>query len=90
MRSIALILVLAACNGPEPYPETTLPEETGVTMVGDQCCCAFVEEGDILVEDLRLPADCAAEPSGECILVDPGRFTPHPCCPDATGERCGD
>lgn len=55
-----------------------------------QCCCSFVREGDILVED-ALPADeCVAQPQGTCIIVDPNRFTPHPCCPDATGERCSD
>ena len=62
-----LSLLLLACNGPEPSPENTLPGDTDdteadVTMVGDQCCCAFVEDGDILTEDLRLPDDCTAEP----------------------------
>ena len=54
------------------------------------CCCEFVREGDILNED-ALPADeCTAQPQGTCIMVDPNRLTPHPCCPNATGERCGD
>lgn len=53
------------------------------------CCCELVREGDILVED-ALPADeCTLQPQGMCITVDPGRLTPHPCCPNATGERCG-
>lgn len=54
------------------------------------CCCEFIVEGDIIEEDL-LPVDqCAAREQGQCIEVDPNRLTPHPCCPDATGERCGD
>jgi hypothetical protein len=24
------------------------------------------------------------------VPVEPGRLTPHPCCPDATGPTCGD
>jgi hypothetical protein len=62
----------------------------GSGLPAGYCCCEFVREGDILVED-ALPADeCTAQPQGECITVDPDRLTPHPCCPEATGERCGD
>ena len=53
------------------------------------CCCEFLVEGDILEEDLLTVDECAARDSGQCIEVDPNRLTPHPCCPDAQGERCG-
>lgn len=62
-------------------PDYGLPE--------GECCCAHVIEGDILTEDALPVADCAARDSGQCVIVDPGRLTPHPCCPSATGERCG-
>ncbi len=53
------------------------------------CCCEFLED-DIIIEDLLDMNECMARDSGQCIEVDPDRLTPHPCCPDAQGERCGD
>ncbi len=54
------------------------------------CCCEFIAEGDIIIEDLLVPSECRGAQGGQCIEVDPNRLTPHPCCPDAQGERCGD
>ncbi len=53
------------------------------------CCCASIIEGDIITETpADTVADCAAREQGTCI--DPSdRLTPHACCPDATGDRCG-
>ena len=53
------------------------------------CCCASIIEGDIITETpADSAADCAARDQGSC--VDPSeRLTPHACCPDATGDRCG-
>jgi hypothetical protein len=53
------------------------------------CCCELVREGDIVVEDALPAEECTVQPQGVCIMVDPLRLTPHPCCPNATGERCG-
>jgi len=54
------------------------------------CCCAFIKPGDIDIiseEPTDTTSACLARDQGSC--VDPtGRFTPHPCCPDATGDRC--
>lgn len=54
------------------------------------CCCAFVAPGDIDIiseEPAASASECEARDQGSCI--DPtGRFTPHPCCPEATGDRC--
>ena len=56
-----------------------------------KCCCQFITEGDIMVEDLVDEHTCVNDKDqGKCITVDPNRLTPHPCCPDATGPRCGD
>ncbi|MCC7111790.1 MAG: hypothetical protein IT382_21020 [Deltaproteobacteria bacterium] len=55
------------------------------------CCCAFIKAGDfdiISEEPAETTSACLARDQGAC--VDPAlRFTPHPCCPDATGDRCG-
>jgi hypothetical protein len=54
------------------------------------CCCAFIREGDIDIiseEPTATEQECLVRDTGSCI--DPtGRYTPHPCCPDATGDRC--
>ena len=52
------------------------------------CCCEFLVM-DIQEEDALLVDSCASQNQGQCIDVDPNRLTPHPCCPNATGERCG-
>lgn len=70
-----------------------IPEEVVLVLAvaeSESCCCAFIRPGDIdiISEEPTATADeCAARDQGSCI--DPtGRFTPHPCCPDATGDRC--
>jgi hypothetical protein len=80
----ALLLLVMACAD-EPAPET---DPYG--LPAGYCCCEFVVEGDILTEDALPAEECTAQTSGMCITVDPNRLTPHPCCPNATGERCGD
>jgi hypothetical protein len=62
-------------------------DDKGVAEAG--CCCEFVVEGDIIEEDLLDEQVCLGErEQGRCIEVDPGRSTPHPCCPDAKGDTC--
>jgi hypothetical protein len=80
----------ATSTGTTPPRRVVQTTAGPITLVGDRCCCAFVVEGDILKEDLREPSACAREYLGRCVLLDPNRYTPHPCCPGATGERCGD
>lgn len=69
-----------------------IPESVVLTLVEDDagCCCAYVKPGDIdiISEDpASSVGECEARDQGSC--VDPtGRFTPHPCCPEATGDRC--
>ena len=65
-----------------------VPQDTG-------CCCAFIREGDfdiISEAPASSSAECLERDQGAC--VDPDvisqRLTPHPCCPGAAGERCGD
>lgn len=60
-------------------------------MPGEKCCCQFIVPGtgDIMDEDLLAIDDCAQQERGECVVVDPGRLTPHPCCPQASGATCG-
>lgn len=60
-----------------------------LTASDGPCCCASIIEGDIITETpADSVADCAARDQGSC--VDPSeRLTPHACCPDATGDRCG-
>jgi hypothetical protein len=95
---LGFALIAASCSSANkaltvPEPPATSGAATApprnATMVGQQCCCEFIVEGDILKEDLRSPDACRAEERGMCIQVDPGRGTPHACCPDATGSTCG-
>ena len=74
----------------DPLPETCSSVRLEFSAADEfQCCCEHVVEGDILVEDLLDARVCTDERSaGRCVIVDPGRLTPHPCCPDATGETC--
>jgi|GEM_PF-5810628 len=73
-----------------PTPQTPQPQTTeSVTIIGDSCCCEHIVEGDIIKEDLIPINECPSLEDGQCIAVDPGRLTPHPCCPDAVGDRCG-
>lgn len=62
-----------------------------LTPVASDCCCAYIPPGDIdtfTEQPAATAAECAALDQGHCI--DPtGRYTPHPCCPDAVGDRCG-
>ena len=53
----------------------------------DSCCCKYLTD-DIINEDLLSVKECQSR-KGECIKVDPGRLTPHPCCPNAVGPTCG-
>ncbi len=72
-----------------------VPESLTFQVPADSgCCCAFIRPGDgdiISEEPAQSSAECAARDQGSC--VDPDvvaqRLTPHACCPDATGERCG-
>jgi hypothetical protein len=61
-----------------------------LVVANPPCCCAYVKPGDIDIiseEPTDTTSACLARDQGSCI--DPaGRFTPHPCCPDATGDRC--
>jgi len=61
-------------------------------VIAPRCCCASIVEGDIVEEaPAENDAACAAREQGSCVdqaTVD-ARLTPHACCPDATGERCG-
>lgn len=54
-----------------------------------QCCCSYIVEGDIVVEDVQAVDACETLDVGTCTIVDRNRTTPHPCCPNATGPRCG-
>jgi hypothetical protein len=73
-----------------------IPEALTFQVPADSgCCCAFIRDGDfdiISEEPADSGAECLARDQGSC--VDPAiiaqRLTPHPCCPDATGERCGE
>lgn len=57
----------------------------------DNCCCQFIVDGDIIMEDYLSRDECLNDRFlGICSVVNPLRLTPHPCCPLATGERCGD
>jgi hypothetical protein len=56
----------------------------------EKVCCRFIIGGDIMTEDLLTKEECLKQDHGEVIEVDPGRDTPHPCCPNATGPTCGD
>ena len=83
--------MLALCSivvGCADQPPVTVDGGTA-----DACCCASISEGDIITEAPADSADaCAAREQGSCVdqaTID-ARFTPHACCPDATGERCGD
>jgi hypothetical protein len=61
-----------------------------LVVANPPCCCAYIKPGDIDIiseEPTETTSACLARDQGACI--DPtGRFTPHPCCPDATGDRC--
>lgn len=77
----SILLWCAACSS----------EEKGDGLPEGSCCCEHVVEGDIITEDVQDADVCTGElEGGQCITVDPNRLTPHPCCPNATGERCGD
>jgi hypothetical protein len=79
MLALSVLLPVVGCI-PKPIPP---PSQ-------EQVCCLFVAGGDMLTEDLLTKEECAKRQHGTVVPVDPGRFTPHPCCPDATGETCGD
>lgn len=77
--ALPALLLLSNC-APKPV-EPPVPEKI---------CCLFIIQGDIMTEDLLTKEECLKQDHGEVIEVDPGRGTPHPCCPDATGPTCGD
>ena len=64
--------------------------EKNTATEANMCCCEHVVEGDIIDEKLLPKDQCSQKVDGQCITVDPNRLTPHSCCPNATGERCGD
>ena len=75
---LAVILLVLACAKEPNTPPAPVP-----------CCCEFLVQGDVLKEDFVAASDCTTRQRGRCIQVDPMRMTPHPCCPQAKGERCG-
>jgi len=77
--ALPALLLLSNC-APKPV-EPPAPEKI---------CCRFVIQGDILTEDLLTKEECSQRQYGTVVPVEPGRLTPHPCCPDATGPTCGD
>ena len=74
---VAIAIIVGCTREPAPAAPPSL------------CCCEFLVQGDILKEDLVAASDCPTRDRGRCIQVDPMRLTPHPCCPNAKGERCG-
>ncbi|WP_417911560.1 hypothetical protein [Candidatus Electronema sp. TJ] len=79
MLALSMLLPVVGC-----LPKPVAPP------VPEKVCCRFVEGGDMLTEDLLTKEECGQRQHGTVVPVDPGRLTPHPCCPDATGETCGD
>lgn len=71
---------------------TSIPEKILSTFkfldeeAKENCCCQYLTD-DIINEDLLFITDCN-DRGGNCIQVDSGRLTPHPCCPDAKGATC--
>jgi len=88
--SETLVFSAIAHQVAEQPPELCDVVQVDFAAADIQCCCEHVVEGDILTEDLLDSRVCTEERTeGRCVVVDPGRFTPHPCCPDATGATCG-
>ncbi len=77
--ALPALLLLSNC-APKPV-EPPVPEKI---------CCRFVIQGDILTEDLLTKEECSQRQYGTVVPVEPGRLTPHPCCPDSAGPTCGD
>jgi hypothetical protein len=90
ISALALFILFGAlaCSS-EGTEEIRTIDGGQVTVIGDACCCSHIVDFDIMVEDLQPIDGCPQLDQGQCILVDPQRLTPHECCPNATGARCG-
>jgi len=83
---VGLVFLLVSCNNAKIGPDNT--NKNVESNIGEYCCCEFLT-GDIMNEDWLAKDECLKRGNGKCITVNPGRLTPHPCCPNAQGERCG-
>ena len=84
MRMLWILILLVGCPSKQPAKSIEKP-----AVSDDMCCCEHIVDGDIIQEKLLSKSECSTKEEGTCITVDPGRRTPHSCCPDAKGATCG-